>query len=57
MNNLKTIDNMKKWKVYYEDKQGELHKCWTEAATKQDAIDDTKSEYWNCYKIIDVMPL
>lgn len=48
---------MKKWKVYYEDKQGELHKCWTEAETKQDAINYTKSEYWNCHKIIDVMPL
>lgn len=46
-----------KWKVYYEDIEGELHKCWTEAPTEQDAIEDTKSEYWNCHKIVDVIPL
>lgn len=46
-----------KWKVYYEDKHGNLQKCWTEAGSKKDAIEDVRSEYWDVSKIIDVTPL
>ena len=57
MNNLKTIDNMKKWIVCYADKSGDTSKVWTEAETKQDAIADVKSEYWDIDKIIYVEPM
>lgn len=52
MNNLKIIYNMKKWIICYADKSGDTSKVWTEAETKQDAIADVKSEYWDINEII-----
>ena len=43
---------MKSWKIYYRDKSGDTSKCWTEAETKEDAIDYVRSEYWDIDKII-----
>ena len=57
MSNLKTIGNMKKWIICYEDKQGDVSKVWTIADTKQEAIDDVKHEYWDIENIIYVTPM
>lgn len=54
MNSLKTIGNMKKWIICYEDKHGDTSKVWTSAETKEDAIADVKSEYWDIENIIYV---
>ena len=52
MNNLKIIDNMKKWIICYADKHGDTSKVWTSAETKEDAIDYVESEYWDIDEII-----
>ena len=52
MNNLKIISNMKKWIICYEDKHGDTSKVWTSAETKEEAIADVKSEYWDINEII-----
>lgn len=57
MNNLKIIGNMKRWIVCYEDKEGDISKVWTSAETKEDAINDVESEYWDIKKIIYVTPM
>ena len=57
MNNLKIIVDMKKWIVCYEDKYGDTSKVWTSAETKEDAIADVKSEYWDIKDIIYVTPM
>lgn len=57
MNNLKAINNMKRWIVCYEDKHGDISKVWTSAETEEDAIADVKSEYWDIKDIIYVTPL
>lgn len=54
MSNLKTIDNMKKWIICYEDNYGDTSKVWTSAETEEDAIEDVKSEYWDIKEIIYV---
>lgn len=46
-----------KWKVYYRDKDDDLQKCWTEASSKEEAMADVKSEYWDCVRIVDVQRL
>lgn len=56
-NNLKTIDNMKKWIICYEDKHGDTSKVWTEANDEEDAIDYVMSEYWDIEEIIYVKPM
>lgn len=43
---------MKKWIVCYADKSGDTSKVWTEAYSKEDAINDVKSEYWDIDEII-----
>lgn len=57
MNSLKTIGNMKKWIVCYEDKYGDTSRVWTSAETEDDAIDYVKSEYWDIENIIYVTPM
>ena len=52
MNNLKTIGNMKKWIICYEDKHGDTSKVWTSAETEEDAIDYVTSEYWDINEIV-----
>ena len=52
MNNLKITYNMKKWIICYADKSGDTSKVWTEANTKEDAIRDVKSEYWDIKEIV-----
>lgn len=44
---------MKHWYITYEDKSGDISHVHTYARTKQDAIDDTFSEYWDCENIIE----
>ena len=43
---------MKKWIICYADKHGDTSKVWTYAETKEDAIADAKSEYWDIDEII-----
>lgn len=57
MNNLKSMYDMKKWKVYYRDKQDELQKCWVEANNKDEAKVKVKREYWDCERFVDVTPM
>lgn len=37
---------MKKYEVYYHDESGDLSHVWVEASNKEDAISQTKREYW-----------
>lgn len=46
-----------KWTVCYADKSGDTSKVWTEAETKQDAVNNVKSEYWDIDEIIYVTPM
>jgi uncharacterized protein YabE (DUF348 family) len=48
---------MKKWTICYADKHGDTSKVWTYAETKEDAIADVKSEYWDIKDIIYVTPM
>ena len=43
---------MKKWIICYAYKSGDTSKVWTSAETKQEAISDVKSEYWDIDEII-----
>lgn len=43
---------MKKWTICYADKHGDTSKVWTYADTKEDAICDVKSEYWDIDEIV-----
>ena len=46
--------------IYYVTYQSSTdHDCctvWTEASSKQDAIDYVKGEYWDVEQILDVVP-
>lgn len=45
---------MKRYIVYYHDNSGDLSHVWTEASSKEEAIQNVKSEYWDCKEIVDV---
>ena len=48
---------MKRYYVVY--KSSSDHDCctvWTEARSKEDAIDNVRGEYWDIESIIDVYP-
>lgn len=45
---------MKYYVTYRSSSDGDCCTVWTEANSKQDAIDYVKSEYWDIKEIIDV---
>lgn len=49
---------MKKYKVYYESTtDGDCCSVWCYANSREDAIANTKSEYWDVGEIIEVQEM
>ena len=51
-----TLHTMK-YKIYYKPKGDDLCSVWTEASSKEEAINKVKREYWDIERIIDVQIL
>lgn len=48
---------MKKWKICYREKAGDIANVWVYAETRDEAKREAKREYWDIDYIIEVRPL